>query len=172
MWKTINFLVFFAKKSIFDTWKLILPQRKLYKQLFLFITKNYTMKKLVLSSIIMLGVCGIASAQTDSKLKQKHPEAATTSAAAPAFTPQKAAIMPATDVVGSTDAIVATDKEAAVAASVATPKGARVAKTEATTVNAAGVVVPAPTSDDAKRREAKMAAQKAANAAQTGKQQK
>ncbi len=124
------------------------------------------MKKLVLSSIIMLGVCGIASAQTDSKVKQKHPEAATTSAAAPAFTPQKAAIMPASDAVVATD-VTSTDKQAATTAT--SPKAARVAKTEATTVNAEGVVVP---TDDSKRRAEKMAAIKAANAAPTGKQQK
>ena len=127
------------------------------------------MKKLVLSSIIMLGVCGIASAQTDSKVKQKHPEAATTSAAAPALTPQKAAIMPASDVAVSVDGVIATDKQAASTTSATASKAARVAKTEATTVNAAGIAVP---TDDAKRRAEKMAAIKAANAAQTGKQQK
>ena len=129
------------------------------------------MKKLVLSSIIMLGFCGIASAQTDSKLKQKHPEAATTSAVAPAFTPQKAAIMPASDAAVAAD-VNAIDKGVATPASPTSPKAAHVAKTEATSVDAAGVVVPAPTTDDAKRRAEKMAAIKAANAAQTGKQQK
>ncbi len=117
------------------------------------------MKKLLLSSIIMLGVCGIASAQTDSKVAQKHLGTTTTSAA-PVSTPQKAAIMPASDVAVTT-AAAASDKEAATTTSAAAPKPARVNKT---TVNAAGVVVP---SDDVKREE-KMAKVNAANAAPTG----
>ena len=126
------------------------------------------MKKLLLSSIIMLGVCGIASAQTDSKVKQKHMQATSTSAAAPALTPQKSAIMPASDAAASTDGIV-TDKEAATASPATSSKAARVAKAEANVVNAEGVAVPNATSD-AKRKEEKMAAVQAANAAPKGKQ--
>lgn len=124
----------------------------------LLITKNYKMKKLVLSSIIMLGVCGIASAQTDSKLaKQKQ---ASTSSSSAALTPQKAAFTPASDVVTAPAVATATstDQEAAAATKSATQTAQ---KAESTTVNAAGEVVPA---TDAKRREAKMAAAKAANA--------
>lgn len=120
------------------------------------------MKKLLLSSIIMLGVCGIASAQTDSKL------AKTGSGAAPAATPQKSAIMTAdgrTATAEVTAPITAADVDAAPAA-----KPARIAKSDATTVNAAGEVVPA---TDAKRRDEKMAAVKAANEAKpVGKQVK
>ena len=46
------------------------------------------MKKLLLSSIIMLGICGIATAQTARDSKAKLAPASTTSATA---TPQKAA---------------------------------------------------------------------------------
>ena len=103
------------------------------------------MKKLLLSSVIMLGVCGIASAQTDSKFNKK-PQT-TTSAAAP--TPQKAAIMPSSDEVAAPVPVTKTaaDKQAAPAPSPVTMKS-KAAKTvatpaPATTVNAAGVVVPA-----------------------------
>ncbi len=119
------------------------------------------MKKILLSSIIMLGVCGIASAQTDSKFNKKA-QSTTTSAVAP--TPQKAAIMPASDAVVAQPVATSDDK---VAASPIAP----VKTTDAvasTTVNAAGEVVPA---TDAARREAKMAAAKAANAQKPGKQQ-
>ena len=113
------------------------------------------MKKFLLSSIIMLGVCGIASAQTDSKMNRKTP-AATTSAAAP--TPQKAAIMPAAEAVSAT---VTTSDDVKAAAPAKTDVKAADAVVTATTVNAAGEVVPA---SDAQRKEAKMAAAKAANA--------
>lgn len=120
------------------------------------------MKKFLLSSIIMLGVCGIASAQTDSKAaKQKQQAATTTSAAAP--TPQKAAIMPESDLAPAAAATTSDDKTAATNRS-ATQTAQ---KAEATSVNAAGEVVP---STDAQRKEAKMAAAKAANAPATGKQ--
>ena len=102
------------------------------------------MKKLLLSSVIMLGVCGIASAQTDSKFNKKA-QTTTTSAGAP--TPQKAAIMPASDVAAPVPVTkTAADKQAAPAPSPVTMKS-KAAKTAAaapaTTVNAAGEVVPA-----------------------------
>lgn len=115
------------------------------------------MKKFFLSSIIMLGVCGIAAAQTDSKAaKLKQQSATSTNAAAP--TPQKAAIMPENDAAPTTASATTSDDKAA-----ATNRSAAqtAQKAEATKVNAAGEVVP---NDDAKRREAKMAAAKAANA--------
>jgi len=116
------------------------------------------MKKLLLSSVIMLGVCGIATAQTDSKLAKQQ----ATNAATPALTPQKAAIMPASDAaVASSD-----DKEAAAAATRTATQTAK--KTQATSVDATGVVVP---DDQAAKREAKLAAGKAASAQKPGKHQ-
>jgi hypothetical protein len=120
------------------------------------------MKKFLLSSIIMLGVCGIASAQTDSKAAKVKAQTAAAASTAPSFTPQKAAVMPASDVAAP---VTSTDVEAAAATRVATQTAQ---KAEATSVNAAGEVVP---DNDAARREAKMAAAKAANAPKTGKQQ-
>jgi hypothetical protein len=109
------------------------------------------MKKLLLSSIIMFAVCSVATAQNDSKMKQKHPDA--TNAAAPAAMPQKAAVMPADQAV----AAPTTDVDASTAPKV---KPA-VAKTDASTsVNAAGVVTPSLAD---KKIEAKKAAAKAAN---------
>ncbi len=115
------------------------------------------MKKFLLSSIIMLGVCGAANAQTGAKTKKNDMEAARTaspSAAAAAATPQKAAIMPASDVAAPATRTAA-DKEAAATA----PAAAKSSSDGATTVNAAGEVVPV----NASRKEAKMAAAKAAN---------
>lgn len=117
------------------------------------------MKRFLLSSIIMLGVCGIASAQTGSKFNKKA-QATTTSTVAP--TPQKAAIMPTSDAAVGTPAIA----EDINAASTSTKTKAAEATT-GTSVNAAGVAVP---NDDAARREAKLAAAKAANAPKPGKQ--
>jgi hypothetical protein len=126
------------------------------------------MKKFLLSSIIMLGVCGAVSAQSATGAKAKKNDmsaptvgAASSTTATAAPTPQKAAIMPASDAAAIAPAT--TDDQAASA-----PAPARVKNiTPATTVNAAGEVVP---NDDAKRVEAKMAAAKAANAQKTGKQ--
>jgi cytoskeletal protein RodZ len=122
------------------------------------------MKKILLSSIIMLGICGIASAQTGSKSSKKQlagsTSATSTSAAAP--TPQKAAVMPASDAAVAPAAV--SPDQAASSVAPATPTSAD----GGTTVNAAGEVVPT----DA-RKQAKMAAAKAANAPKTtGKQQK
>ena len=114
------------------------------------------MKRFLLSSIIMLGVCGIASAQSDSKMNRKTPAATTSAAAAP--TPQKAAIMPASDAAVAALASTTDDKAAATGTAVK----ATDVTSAATTVNAAGEVVPV---SDAQRKEAKMAAVKAANAA-------
>lgn len=120
------------------------------------IIKNYTMKKLVLSSVIMLGVCAIATAQTDSKMNKK-PQATSTSPAAP--TPQKAAIMPASD--AAVAATVSTADDVKAVSPATTVVKTNDASSAVTTVNAAGEVVPV---NDAQRREAKMAAVKAANA--------
>lgn len=99
------------------------------------------MKKLLLSSVIMLGVCGIAAAQTDSKFNKK---AQTTNTSVTAPTPQKAAIMPASDVMAAPVAKTAADKQAAaLAPSPVTKKSKAAQAAPATTVNAAGEVVPA-----------------------------
>lgn len=102
------------------------------------------MKKILLSSIIMLGVCGAVNAQTGSKFKKNE---ASTSAAAPA--PQKAAIMPASDAapVAAPAERTAADKAAAADVAPATPAQTKAqmkqqqAAAAATTVNAAGVVM-------------------------------
>jgi hypothetical protein len=128
------------------------------------------MKKFLLSSIIMLGVCSIAFAQSssapkggvlvgDKSGKMKNQTSATSSAAAP--TPQKAAVMPASDVA----APAATSEDKAPTAPAAAVKTTDAVSS--TTVNAAGEVVP---DSDAARKEAKMAAAKAANAQKPGKQ--
>ena len=98
------------------------------------------MKKLLLSSIIMLGVCGIAAAQTDSKLaKQKQQAVASASAATP--TPQIAAIMPASDVVAPAPKTAA-DKQASATAPARTSKFKPAQAPVATsTVGADGVIV-------------------------------
>ena len=109
------------------------------------------MKKLLLSSIIMLGACGIASAQTDAQLaKQKKIAAASTST--PALTPQKAAITPASDVVAPAPKTAA-DKQAAAIAPARTSKykPAQAVATPSPTVNVAGEIVPS----DVKAAEAK-----------------
>ena len=124
------------------------------------------MKKFLLSSIIMLGVCGAVNAQnaTGSKFKKNDVSPAATSTSAAVPTPQKAAVMPPSDDLAPAPATkTAADKEAAAAAP-ATPqtkaqiKAAQAAS--ATSVNAAGVVV---TSDEAKEKAEKAAAIKAAN---------
>ena len=113
------------------------------------------MKKFLLSSIIMLGVCGAVNAQTGAKTKKNDMEAARSATpSAAAATPQKAAIMPASDVTAPATRTAA-DKEAAANA----PAAAKSSSDGATTVNAAGEVVPV----NASRKEAKMAAAKAAN---------
>ena len=124
------------------------------------------MKKILLSSIIMLGVCGAVSAQTTAKGKRTDASVASTSAAAPA--PQKAAVIPASDdaaPVATPATRTTADKEAAAAAPAAPQtkaqiKAAQAAQsTSATTVNAAGEVI---TSDEAKVKAEKAAAVKAA----------
>jgi hypothetical protein len=114
------------------------------------------MKKFLLSSIIMLGVCGAVNAQTETGSKFKKNNAATsTSASASSITPQKAAIMAPSDDVAvpaqATDSRTAADKAAAAAAPAPTrTKGqAKTAQAaaSATKVNAAVEVVP---TDEAK----------------------
>ena len=68
------------------------------KTKFLLITKKYTMKKLLLSSVIMLGVCGIATAQTDAKAQSAQKNTFST-----APTPQKSAIPASDAAVAQTD---------------------------------------------------------------------
>ena len=101
------------------------------------------MKKLLLSSIIMFGICGFVTAQnaTDSKLA-KNRTTTTTTAAAP--TPQKSAVEATPSLTTNADAAApASDKLNPQAAPVAAGKQARVSKTEAATaVNADGTVVP------------------------------
>jgi hypothetical protein len=128
------------------------------------------MKKFLLSSIIMLGVCGAVSAQTAAKSKKTDASAASTSAAAP--TPQKAAIVPSSDDVAPVTPATRTaaDKEAAATAPV-TPVTKKSQTTQAattTTVNAAGVTV---TSDEAKQQAVKAAEAKATGANEKKNQQ-
>ncbi|MEO7308180.1 MAG: hypothetical protein ABIR78_03640 [Ferruginibacter sp.] len=108
------------------------------------------MKKLLLSSIIMFGICGFVTAQnaTDSKLKKAG---TTTSSVAP--TPQKSAVA-APALATNPDAKPASDKVNAPAAVAPTGKFARVAKTDATAtaISADGSVVPA--TDDMQKKEA------------------
>ena len=116
------------------------------------------MKKFLLSSIIMLGVCGAVSAQnaTGSKTKKNDGSATGTSAAAPM--PQKAAVMPPTDDVAAPAPMTAADKQAASVAPVT--RITKPTRTSAvTTVNAAGIVV----SDEEKIKSEKAAAAKAAS---------
>lgn len=118
------------------------------------------MKKLLLSSIIMLGACAVVSAQTDAKAakqKQQLP------AAAPAI--QKAPVMPVSDVAP----VVASDADAnAAAAPVTTQRVIKTAADKAAAVKAnAAEAVP---NSDARAIETKKAAAKAANAPKTGKQ--
>jgi hypothetical protein len=70
------------------------------KYLFTHKSKTNTMKKLLLSSIIMFGVCGFVTAQnaTDSRLKKA---ATPTNSISPA--PQKAAVPTGTDVTPASD---------------------------------------------------------------------
>lgn len=92
------------------------------------------MKKLLLSSIIMFGICGFVTAQnaTDSKLRQASTKTTTTSAATPA--PQKAAV-----VSDQRPVTINADGTAAPANDVATPTktrgvqptGAKVSQTDA-----------------------------------------
>ena len=100
------------------------------------------MKKILLSSIIMLGVCGAVNAQnaTASKFK-KNDAAASTNTSAPALTPQKAA-----NVVSSDDRApvaetpkTAADKEAAAVAPTTRIKNKPAQAKTSSSVNAAGV---------------------------------
>jgi hypothetical protein len=96
------------------------------------------MKKLLLSSIIMFGICGFVTAQnaTGSKLGKTT---TTTTSAAP--TPVKSAVE-ATPALTTSDAQPASDKVNPPAAPVATGKNARVAKTDAATaISADGTVI-------------------------------
>jgi LAS superfamily LD-carboxypeptidase LdcB len=116
------------------------------------------MKKILLSSIILLGVCGAANAQTGkTKKNDMSAKSTTTSTAAP--TPQKSAIVePATNVDAAPVAVVAPDA-AATKTAVAAPAAVRPASK--TTVNAAGVAV----AEDAKAADVKATQAKAVSAA-------
>lgn len=77
------------------------------------------MKKILLSSIIMLGVCGAVNAQdaTGSKVKKNNQATISTAAASAAPTPQKSAIaVQSEDVTTAAAPRTAADKEAAAAA--------------------------------------------------------
>jgi hypothetical protein len=126
------------------------------------------MKKLLLSSVIMLSICGIASAQTNRIANKKGQTATTSTAVAP--TPQKAAIMPASDDVATPATRTAADKQAAAAAapSPVTTKFKTAQTTTPATVNAAGVVVP---TDEAKLKAVKEAEAKATGANEKKNQQ-
>jgi hypothetical protein len=118
------------------------------------------MKKILLSSLIMLGICGAASAQNATGAKPMKNQASTTSTSAAAPTPQKSAMVQPAANVDSAPVAVAADVEAA-KAPVTTPAPVRTAQK---TVNADGVTV---VSEDSKANEAKAAAAKAANAKKT-----
>ena len=117
------------------------------------------MKKFLLSSIIMLGVCGVVNAQTSGKTKKNEVNPTSTSAAATP-TPQKAAIMPSDEAaVAAPVASDATATDATASKTVAAKTDA--AKTDAAkTVNAAGEVI---VSQEANKAQIKAAAAKAAN---------
>lgn len=116
------------------------------------------MKKFLLSSIIMLGVCGAANAQTGAKTKKNDLSAAGTSTSAAAPTPQKAAVIPQSDAVApAATTRTAADKEAASVAPVTRIKTKPAQVQAPATVNAAGVVV----SDEEKVKAEKAAAAKA-----------
>jgi hypothetical protein len=117
------------------------------------------MKKLLLSSLIMFGVCGIASAQTDAKVKQNAAPTTSFSTASGATAPQKSTV-------ASSDAaaVPATVNDVDAAQTNSSAKPARISKTAPTTVNAAGEVVPATDANAKQAREAKAAAAKAAPA--------
>jgi hypothetical protein len=123
------------------------------------------MKKFLLSSIILLGVCGAANAQTSGKTKKNEMSAAS-AVAAP--TPQKAALAPAAESVVAPASTTPSDKQAAQTAPVTRIKS-KPAQTTTTaaapaTVNAAGVVVPS--------EEEKIKADKAEKAKATGEGEK
>ena len=124
------------------------------------------MKKFLLSSIIMLGVCGAVSAQNATGSKTKKNDASATSTFTPALTPQKAAVMPPTDDVAAPAPMTAADKQAASVAPVT--RITKPTRTSAvTTVNAAGIVV----SDEEKIKSEKAAAAKATSERQKKNQQ-
>ena len=110
------------------------------------------MKKLLLSSIIMFGICGFVTAQNATGSKLGKTTTTTTTSVAP--TPQKSAT--ATPALTTSDAQPASDKVNPPAAPVATGKAARVQKTEAaaTAISADGTV----TNTDAQDAQKKQAA--------------
>lgn len=96
------------------------------------------MKKLLLSSIIMFGVCGFVNAQnaTDAKLSKAAQKAATTNVAP---TPQKAA----SDVIAAESKVAVLDQDAADLKNTEASKAEKVKQTQSKVkaVDAAGVVV-------------------------------
>ena len=117
------------------------------------------MKKLLLSSIIMFGICGFVTAQNATGSKLGKTTATTTTSAAP--TPQKSALEPtATPALTTSDAQPASDKVNPPAAPVATGKAARVQKTEAaaTAVSADGTVTNTDAQDAQKKQAARAVA--------------
>ena len=107
------------------------------------------MKKLLLSSIIMFGVCGFVTAQNATGSKLGKTQATTTTSAAP--TPQKAAVEPALATNDVDPVKPASTKTNAVAAPAANVKSAKVVKpAEAVAVSADGVII---ANDAAKKKE-------------------
>ena len=100
------------------------------------------MKKFLLSSIIMLGVCGAVNAQNATASKfNKNDAAASTNPSAPALPPQKAAIVVPRDErapVAETPKTAA-DKEAAAVAPTTRIKNKPAQAKTSSSVNAAGV---------------------------------
>src|ERR1700754_1560141 len=117
------------------------------------------MKKILLSSIIMLGVCGAVNAQTGKFKKNETSTSTSTSAAAPAATPQKAALLPATsdNVVAPATPVTAADKQALQTAPAPVNRGK--AKEQAKQAQAPAV---APVSDEEKIKADQAAKAKAA----------
>ena len=100
------------------------------------------MKKLLLSSIIMFGVCGFVTAQNAPNPKLKKAETNATSATP---TPQKAAVVTASATTDDVNAArPASDKNKSAAAPAATDKSAKVKPAETAVVSADGVIISAP----------------------------
>ena len=100
------------------------------------------MKKLLLSSIIMFGVCSFVNAQNAPASNIKKPGATTTTAATP--TPQKAAVVSPSATTDVEPARPASDKNTSAAPAAANVMSAKVKPAQASTVGADGVIISAP----------------------------
>ena len=99
------------------------------------------MKKLLLSSIIMFGVCSFVNAQNAPGSNIKKPGATTTTATP---TPQKAAVVSPSATTDVEPARPASDKNTSAAPPAANVKSAKVKPAQASTVGADGVIISAP----------------------------